>query len=74
MTEPVKTKPKHPMTDPEACKDLKQPYEECFYKWYGDQFLKGLSTKSSCNELFEEYQVCLKDKLAAFNLEHVRNK
>eukprot|EP01133_Synstelium_polycarpum_P009163 gene9163-10752_t len=64
----------HPMLDPTACKELKDRHDQCFYKWYSGSFLKGSSTTSECQDEWEEYQVCIKDKLAAWNLEYLLEK
>ncbi|EFA81638.1 hypothetical protein PPL_05630 [Heterostelium album PN500] len=66
-------KEKHPMLDPTACKDLKDRHDQCFYKWYSNSFLKG-NTSAECQEEWEEYQVCIKDKLKAWNLEYLLEK
>ncbi|KAF2078381.1 hypothetical protein CYY_000364 [Polysphondylium violaceum] len=68
------TKKPHPMTDPNLCKDLKERHDACFNKWYTNAFLKGTSTTSECQDEWEEYQVCLKDKLKQWNLEYLMDK
>lgn len=52
-------KPKHPMTDPKACQELKEKHDTCFLKWYNDKFLRGTIT-IDCKEEWEEYQYCLR--------------
>ncbi|GAM20266.1 hypothetical protein SAMD00019534_034410 [Acytostelium subglobosum LB1] len=58
------------MLDPTACKELKDRHDQCFYKWYSNSFLKGTGS-AECQEEWEEYQVCIKDKLKAWNLEYL---
>lgn len=53
-------KPTHPMADPNTCKDTKEVYDKCFYKWYDEKFLKGEITKDPCKPEFDEYQICIK--------------
>ena len=48
-----------PLLDPNTCKDLKETYDTCFYKWYGEKFLKGQITRDPCKDEFDEYKVCL---------------
>ena len=43
--------------DPE-CTKLKQKYEACFYHWYQEKFLRGI-TQDDCAELFASYRACL---------------
>ncbi|EGC31624.1 hypothetical protein DICPUDRAFT_156495 [Dictyostelium purpureum] len=63
-------KDKHPMLDPNLCKDLKDRHDQCFNKWYTNSFLKGDVTLD-CEDEWQEYQVCIKDKLKQWNLEHL---
>eukprot|EP01111_Echinosteliopsis_oligospora_P005604 TRINITY_DN1906_c0_g1_i1.p2 TRINITY_DN1906_c0_g1~~TRINITY_DN1906_c0_g1_i1.p2 ORF type:complete len:100 (-),score=26.88 TRINITY_DN1906_c0_g1_i1:379-678(-) len=63
--------PKHPMADPNTCKELKDKHDQCFYKWYSERFLKGTVTLQ-CQEEWEDYQFCLKEKLKAWNLEYLQ--
>jgi len=62
---------KHPMTDPEACKELKEKHDVCFYKWYSEKFLKGTIT-IDCKEEWDEYEFCLTQKLKAWKLDHLK--
>lgn len=41
------------------CTDLKHVYDQCFNKWYAQEFLKGDLTQHPCQELFEEYKACV---------------
>eukprot|EP01112_Ceratiomyxa_fruticulosa_P016302 TRINITY_DN4902_c0_g1_i3.p1 TRINITY_DN4902_c0_g1~~TRINITY_DN4902_c0_g1_i3.p1 ORF type:complete len:107 (-),score=38.61 TRINITY_DN4902_c0_g1_i3:313-588(-) len=66
--------PPHPMTDPQACKEFKDKHDACFYKWYSDKFLKGKSMELECKDEWEEYQMCIKDKLKAWNLEYLLHR
>ncbi|KYQ93163.1 hypothetical protein DLAC_05796 [Tieghemostelium lacteum] len=63
----------HPILDPSLCKELKERHDACFNKWYANVFLKG-NTELECQDEWEEYQVCVKDKLKIWNLVHVVNK
>ena len=42
-----------------SCTDLKNRYENCFNKWYTDEFLKGQFGSNPCQEMFEEYRACV---------------
>ena len=42
------------------CNELKKLYDDCFNKWYADEFLKGTGTAVNlCKEQFEKYKACL---------------
>jgi TRIAP1/MDM35 family protein len=44
------------------CTPLKRSYEECFNKWFTQDFLKGLPEKDRedpCEEVFNEYKACV---------------
>jgi len=50
------------------CYDLKQNYDHCFNKWFGDTFLKGPTKETPCPELFAQYQACIKKSLKEQNI------
>ena len=43
----------------EACKDLKQKYDDCFNNWFSEKFLKGNNNDSQCAALFKVYKQCV---------------
>lgn len=43
----------------EECQELKVAYDNCFNKWFAEQFLKG-NTNDPCKALFGVYQTCVK--------------
>lgn len=43
----------------EACKELKEKYEQCFNAWFAEKFLKGNSNDSSCAKLLKVYTECV---------------
>jgi len=46
------------------CTELKHKYDECFNRWFVDQFLKGnLKEDEECKTLFSSYQSCVKKAL-----------
>lgn len=46
------------------CTDIKHHYDKCFNQWFSEKFLKGDTTvPTSCENLFEEYQKCIKNKI-----------
>ncbi|XP_013886039.1 TP53-regulated inhibitor of apoptosis 1 [Austrofundulus limnaeus] len=50
----------------EACTDLKREYDQCFNRWFAEQFLKGDRSGDPCTDSFRTYQRCvqkaIKDK------------
>lgn len=42
------------------CQQMKENYDNCFNKWFKEEFLKGNDDDSACAELFKSYQECLK--------------
>ena len=46
----------------QECQELKEAYDNCFNKWFSEQFLKG-KKKDPCKELFGVYQSCVKVKM-----------
>jgi Uncharacterised protein family (UPF0203) len=50
-------------TDPHVCKPLQMKHEECFFKWYQDDFVKGKATELPCEDIFTEYQACVRKRL-----------
>eukprot|EP00871_Galdieria_phlegrea_P005540 jgi/Galph1/5988/GphlegSOOS_G4630.1 len=55
---------------PERCVKAKESYEECFFRWYRESFLKGV-TDNPCKELWEAYETCVKQFLSSRQLQHV---
>jgi TRIAP1/MDM35 family protein len=51
------------------CTELKKQYDQCFHKWYSEQFLKGNITRE-CDELFEAYKQCIWKTLKEKKLDH----
>lgn len=46
------------------CTEVKHKYDKCFNHWFSARFLKGDTTlPDSCEDLFEEYQKCIKNKI-----------
>lgn len=54
-----------------ACTELKQKYEDCFNKWYTDEFLKGQFGSNPCQDMFEEYRACVMVAVKEKNLENL---
>lgn len=46
--------------DPNECKELKEKHNDCFYVWMHTKFLRGIATKDDCEDVFNEYQICLR--------------
>ena len=43
------------------CKDLKEQYDVCFNKWFGEKFLKGINQEDDeCTKIFSVYQTCVR--------------
>lgn len=42
----------------EECNNLKKSYDECFNKWFSEQFLKGIMNEA-CVPMFKAYQTCI---------------
>lgn len=46
------------------CTKFKHQYDECFHEWFTERYIKGDRAQSSvCEELFKNYQQCIKPKL-----------
>ena len=56
-------------TDPRVCQHLKTLHDECFYRWYHDEFLTGKAKEQPCQELWEPYQACVHRRLKALDLD-----
>ena len=44
------------------CNPVKHEYDNCFNKWYTEQFLNGTWSSADgepCAELFQKYRMCL---------------
>ncbi|XP_053558026.1 TP53-regulated inhibitor of apoptosis 1 [Bombina bombina] len=50
----------------EECTDMKREYDQCFNRWFAENFLKGKGGSDPCTELFRNYRQCvqkaIKDK------------
>ena len=46
-------------TDPEACKELKEEHEECFYDWL-KRYTRGEVTTDECQVPWKRYQHCVR--------------
>ncbi|AFZ79663.1 hypothetical protein BEWA_025120 [Theileria equi strain WA] len=44
----------------ENCKHLKELYDQCFNRWFKNDFLKGNFT-DKCNIKLKDYRACLKE-------------
>ncbi|XP_047135382.1 uncharacterized protein LOC124812590 [Hydra vulgaris] len=54
------------------CNPLKHKYDDCFNKWYSEQFLNGNWTTPNgqpCSELFTEYKACVVKTLNNKNID-----
>lgn len=61
---------------PDACIELKQRHDECFFRWYNTKFLSGKATEMECGDEWNEYNVCLKVKsflCKSFKIEKIRS-
>ncbi|RNA36329.1 TP53-regulated inhibitor of apoptosis 1-like isoform X1 [Brachionus plicatilis] len=47
------------------CQEAKEKYDSCFNKWFSEKYLKG-KMDNECEELFKEYQKCIKEALRNF--------
>ncbi|XP_014232939.1 TP53-regulated inhibitor of apoptosis 1-like isoform X3 [Trichogramma pretiosum] len=53
----------------EACKELKQTYDDCFNSWFKDKFLKGNQNDSQCSYLLKVYKQCVEKAMKEHNIE-----
>ncbi|XP_057305783.1 TP53-regulated inhibitor of apoptosis 1-B-like isoform X1 [Hydractinia symbiolongicarpus] len=54
------------------CTPLKHEYDQCFNKWYSEQFLNGnweVKNGEPCAELFAKYKACVMKTLKEKNIE-----
>ncbi|GME77237.1 unnamed protein product [Ambrosiozyma monospora] len=51
------------------CTPLKQKYDGCFNEWYSEKFLKGKSTTNECEDLWYEYQECVRKHMTEQKLD-----
>lgn len=43
------------------CGELKKVYDDCFNRWFAEQFLKGKTEQDeTCQIFFQNYQSCVK--------------
>ena len=57
---------------PQVCQDLKAKHDECFYKWYQEEFLTGKAKEAEpCHEAWLLYNTCVSQRLHALQLEHL---
>lgn len=45
------------------CTEMKQKYDKCFNEWYSEKFLKGKSNQNECQDVWDQYQTCVKAAL-----------
>lgn len=50
------------------CQEAKEKYDSCFNKWFSEKYLKG-KIDNECEELFKEYQKCIKEAVAEHKIE-----
>lgn len=43
----------------EGCTELKREYDQCFIRWFSEEFLKGDRSADPCSELFRKYHTCV---------------
>ncbi|EME29509.1 hypothetical protein Gasu2_04110 [Galdieria sulphuraria] len=55
---------------PSTCNKAKESYEECFFHWYRESFLKGVS-ENPCEDLWKAYESCVKSLASSRKLEHL---
>ncbi|KAK4526937.1 hypothetical protein GAYE_SCF29G4856 [Galdieria yellowstonensis] len=55
---------------PSTCDKVKESYEDCFFRWYRESFLKGV-TENPCEELWRAYERCVKRLASSRNLEQL---
>ncbi|GJQ15833.1 hypothetical protein GpartN1_g7624.t1 [Galdieria partita] len=55
---------------PSTCNKAKESYEECFFLWYRESFLKGV-TENPCEELWKSYENCVKRLASSRNLKQL---
>lgn len=60
-------------SSPTACEALKKRHDKCFFAWYHDEFIQGKATEMKCQTEWEQYEQCLKKKLAAFDLSYLKD-
>ncbi len=53
------------------CTELKNKYEDCFNKWYSEEFLRGRIESNPCKYLFDDYRACILVALKERKLEHL---
>ena len=58
-TEDNLQEPEEDFKSPFACKKLKEAHDQCFYKWYQEDFVKGTKTMG-CQEEWTVYEECTK--------------
>ncbi|KAL6075179.1 hypothetical protein QOT17_003592 [Balamuthia mandrillaris] len=60
-------------TAPDACSELKQQHDRCFYPWL-KRFATGAVHKDDCKEEWEIYDQCIKKKLEHYELSHLQSE
>ncbi len=53
------------------CPPLKYAYENCFQRWYTQEFLPGHSETLPCQKEYSEYQKCVLDSMKAVGLHDI---
>ncbi|XP_046830526.1 TP53-regulated inhibitor of apoptosis 1-like isoform X1 [Vespa crabro] len=52
-----------------TCNEFKKQYDSCFHVWFSEKFLEGDKNDSTCDQLLEIYQQCLKEAMKEQNIE-----
>jgi hypothetical protein len=42
------------------CAAEKTKHDQCFHQWLNEKFLKGLAEKDDCEDVWKEYENCIK--------------
>ncbi|XP_033219804.1 TP53-regulated inhibitor of apoptosis 1-like isoform X2 [Belonocnema kinseyi] len=53
----------------EACKELREKYEDCFNIWFSEKFLKGNNNDSMCASLLKVYTECVEKAMKEQQIE-----
>jgi TRIAP1/MDM35 family protein len=54
------------------CNKLKQEYDDCFNKWYTQQYLNG-DTQDACQDIFKKYKTCVWKAIESKNIDKLIN-
>ncbi|XP_001600906.1 TP53-regulated inhibitor of apoptosis 1 isoform X2 [Nasonia vitripennis] len=53
----------------EACRDLKEKYDNCFNSWFAEKFLKGDHNDSMCAPFLKVYKECIENAMKEQKIE-----